>query len=242
VYRLLLAGLMVFLSAPQPQPLRPVNMPFTFVDFVPADAYRVLDRPNRIEALCGPAGANPQCVRKVMRPQTYTIRLHTAPAWDAPSAGTIIITAAPAEEESFTVGYIPPKGSPPSVPMKPDDDVSDWGYGSPFLYTVLERQQGWVKLPRRPFPEPVWFDTEQEMQHVQFVSVHKGDRYMLGKRQLVILAVLKNGLRVRDEQEADLCGAEGMPLSPFRPRDLTLDQLYDADGHFLMNETSPRGC
>jgi hypothetical protein len=127
--------------------------------------------------------------------------------------------------------------------MTPDDGVSDWGYGSPFRCIVLERQGDWVKLARRPFNEPVWLDAQRDLGRIALRTVKSGDLYTFQRRKLFILAVLKNGVRVRDEQENDSCLAdENTVIKPSRPRDITLSELYDVDGHLLMTETYSRGC
>jgi hypothetical protein len=221
--------------------VRPANTPFTTIDMVPRDAYAVMERANSLDAICGRAQPDPECVRKVLTARTYVIQLYTAPADSSPSAGVIVMTATPGQGLT-NVEYIAP--SEAHTRMTPDDGVGDWGYGSPFRYTVLERRENWVKLPRRPFPAPVWVDAERALGHIDLASVAAEDLYTFREDKLFILDVLKNSLRVRDEQENDMCFAgPGKPVvKPFRPRELKLDELYDADGHFLMTQTYPRGC
>lgn len=232
------------LTAPSAQPrpvIRPVNTPFTTIDLVPQHAYELLERPNRIKDICGDVERNLQCVGKVLTPHTYVIHLFTAPYYKGKPAGAILMTVTPGVELT-DVEYIAPNGV--TTRMTPDDGVDDWGYGSPFRFTVLERQEHWIKLPRRPFPEPVWIDAQTDLGRVELESVKTGDLYTLGKRKFFTLQALAKGLRVRDEQDADMwCdGSETPAIKPFRSRDLTMNELYDFDGHFLMTMTYPKGC
>jgi hypothetical protein len=223
-------------------PLRPVNTPFTTIDLVPRDAYDVLERAGQVEAICGRSPQNHPCVRKVLSSHTYVFQLHTEPTDSAPSAGVILMTVTPGEALT-DIEYVAPSGAD-SARIVPDDGTSDWGYGSPFRLTVLERQGNWVRLPRRPFPEPVWIEAERSLGRIELSSATTGGLYTLDERNLFILSVLKNGLRVRDEQPADMpCDGDEKPVvKPFRSTELTLDQLYDSDGHFLMTVSYPRGC
>lgn len=44
----------------------------------------------------------------------------------------------------------------------------DWGYGPPWFHrTLLDIRGEWYRLPRRPFPEPVWVPLGRDGRDVQ---------------------------------------------------------------------------
>ena len=169
-----------------------------------------------------------------------SLPLFAEPGKSAKSLGQILLTG----HTELTAYYVPPEGGP-AVLFKPDLFDSDWGYGPWFHQTILERQGSWFKLPKNPFPEPVWLDISILTDKPVIEDVMVGSIYYFGDESFFILGYDDRGIAVRPEQEADMviCHEEGeTEIQPYTPRHIPYEDLFDGDGHLMLDFKYKKGC
>ena len=140
----------------------------------------------------------------------------------------------------------------------PDLYDPDWGYGPPWFHqTLLESRGEWYRLPRRPFPEPVWVPLGREGRDVQISHVEPYGIYTalgpLAERQgvasedggTVAVSLSGDAVFLRPEEPWDMpCGLDGPAPPPSLDPGVRvpLSELYVGDLHLLLRVRHTRGC
>lgn len=204
-----------------------------------------LENENQLTRLCAQFAVESEgwyrCRAETLAPKIHVVRLWAAPSETSTLVGSLLIVATPGQGlRSLFVGA----GGGPAIEFHVDLFDGDWGYGPYFHETFVERRAQWFRLPETPFPRGTWLNAAdlggQPELHVleaeQIVTSPFGD--------LRILAVEREGLRARLEQDADMwCGSgEPPPLKPWQEIRIPLRDLYTATGHLRLHKKYTRGC
>ena len=167
------------------------------------------------------------------------------PVFKAPSANSErmgYILLAPQPPKGLWAYFIP-EATGIAMSFLPDLYDVDWGYGPWFHQTILEKSGNWIKLPKKPFPEPVWLDSSKLAQKPDVKEVMLGEIYLLGDESILILDFDDTGIIVRPEQEADFCCCTDPPaIQPFTSRHIPYTDLFDKDGHLKLDYKYKRAC
>jgi len=176
-------------------------------------------------------------------PKKWNIPVYSRPSEPSLNKlGDIVVTVVPGSEFSFV--YLPANGAS-SIPFEPDIYDPDWGYGPYMHQTVIAEQRGWVKLPKRPFPTPVWIKLQGGLVQKELLGIEKGRVYKIeGMKNLTIVGINEKGILARPEQPADMwCKAgDPPPLMSVQPQLLEFNAIWDADQHLKLKIAYPRGC
>jgi hypothetical protein len=161
----------------------------------------------------------------------WIIPLYAGPSKQSAQAGSIRIT-----KTLFTVyamEYIAPDGT--VVVFQPDDSLS-YSESQTSMHTVLEEKEGWVLLPKRPFPAEVWMEAQPAQHGVKEVGT---DVYQWGRQSIVILEKTDTGVVARPEIPTDYdCegGAEQTPEDRIKKFSIPWSELYDKDSHLMLKQ------
>ncbi|HSL20021.1 MAG TPA: hypothetical protein VK886_00700 [Vicinamibacterales bacterium] len=186
----------------------------------------------------------------------WKLPLYESPSAESTSAGTIVVRVIPGDRMEFT--YRPVAGD--DVTFEPDWVQPDWGYTFMADQTVLDRKGDWFRLPRRPFPSPVWIQLPvREPSGV----LNDGEIYTLsrtvrargakGGRTTVLTAgtnifvasIRPHALEVRKEEPFDMpCTAEALaaPRREVPTHVVDAPAFYDRDLHLQLRPAYPKGC
>ena len=199
---------------------------------------------NRLGRLCPHSMAERErsaCKKEVLAPRVWKLPLLNKPDAASGDSGEILITATPGR--GLSAAYRPP-GESEVIPFETDLYDPDWGYGPYFHQTVLELQDDWVLLPKRPFNARVWVNVKKHLGGEEIIYLEEKGIYRLDKNNIVISGISKDGLWVRPEQAADMWCTEGEPpsLKKTEPKQVRTKDLFDKDGHLRLKPAYMRGC
>jgi len=201
-----------------------------------------------------PAG---ECVARRTGPRVRAFDLYREADRESPLVGQLLIVRRPEEPTS---AHFLPLDSLEARLFVPDLYDPDWGYGPPWFHqTLLERRGSWYRLPRRPFPEPVWVELGRQGRDVQvFRLKDHADRVYtalgsLAEREgvvspeggTVVVSIGSETIRLRPEEPWDMpCGLEvrSPPPDPRPGVEVSMADLYDEDLHLLLRVRYTRGC
>lgn len=209
------------------------------------------------ESLRAAQEAESQCVALELdrTPVVWRIPLHVAPF---ELSETIGVLEGRSDARNLAVfSFVPNHGDPVPVEL---DDVD---YDEAILHTALAQRGGWVLLPRRPWPAPVWVRVSGDSEPldvgifymgstVEAVSVADGRIVELepdSERGYLLLAFEGGQARIREEVASDMA-CEEEPAPEKRPRELRgarqfllpMAALQDADGHLIIKAKYTKGC
>lgn len=195
-----------------------------------------------------------ECVRRRAGPSVRVFPLHVAPDPDSWEVGRLLIVWQP--EQPLAALFLP-TDSLETRHFVPDLYDPDWGYGPPWFHqTLLDRQGEWYRLPRRPFPEPVWAPMGREGRDVQMYHLEPEGIYTalgsLAERPgvtsedggTVVVSLSEDAVFLRPEERWDMpCGLhEPLPSPPGPGVQVPFRELYDEDLHLLLRVRYTRGC
>jgi hypothetical protein len=182
------------------------------------------------------------CREAKLQPLLELIPVHAEPRATSRRLGEVVIVAIPGKGMNVFASAV--DGKP--TPFTPDLYDPDWGYGSWFHQTVLERRGPWFRLALphigagwldlRRYGEQEVADRVRRLEAGHIVSIPDGD--------MVFLGIDDGAVRFRPEQDADMWCKEGDPpaLSPWQERRIPVERLRDADGRLRMRYKYTRGC
>jgi hypothetical protein len=200
-----------------------------------------LENQNQIEPLCAafPRESTEwyKCRDTHLTPKVHVMRLRTAPAREASSAGDLIIGAIPGQ--GFHAAYVGPDGGA-AAPVSPDLFDGDFGYGPYFHKTIVERRGSWIRLPEMPFPKGVWLDTSG----LPVLWLEPGEIVESPLGDLYVIAVTGRTVRARHEQARDMwCEAgDPPPVGEFQEIRLGPAELFTEAGNLKLSIKYTRGC
>jgi hypothetical protein len=199
-----------------------------------------------------PAG---ECVARRSGPRVRAFPLHAEPDPDSREVGRLLIVRQP--EEPLGALFLPTDSLEARL-FVPDLYDPDWGYGPPWFHqTLLERRGEWYRLPRRPFPEPVWVPLGRGGREVQVYRVDPERIYTalgpLAARHgvasedggTVVVSLSRDAVFLRPEEPWDMpCELDepAPPPSPSHGVRIPFSELYDEDLHLLLRVRYTRGC
>lgn len=204
-----------------------------------------------------------ECFAVRVPPIEWKLPVHESPAADARKLGAIVARVRPAEGLEYV--YQPETG--PGIPFDPDWVQADTGYTYLMEQTILDRREGWVQLPPRPFPRAVWLqipfrprfdgDTRPGVSRVELGPVYELSKNVKARPtngtgvtvfqrgNVVVLAVKGRALEIRREEPYDSPCEEPLKEEPkVKPQTYLVEaeELYDADLHLQLQPAYPRGC
>ena len=202
-----------------------------------------LENENRITQLCADVEPADQgsCYESALATSIEVHTLHAAPDAASDRVGDLIVTATPGRGFS---AFFRPADSDEPVGSMPDLYLRDWGYGPYYHQTITEQRGAWFRLPRGPWPDPIWIHRPDQLERWGVHEVGGGEILEMRGEGWVVLEVEADALVMRPEQEADLwCWAEDPPaLEPVEPTRFTRAELVDADGHLRIRPKYMKGC
>lgn len=200
-----------------------------------------LENENRLRELCPDAGGLDACYARVLAPRVTVHHLYAAPDSASRSIGDLVVVATPGRG---LTAHFRAADAAEAVSFVPDLFLQDWGYGPYFHQTAAGRTGTWFRLPRHPWPEPVWLHRPAEAARPSIITVSPGDLVAFDGTGWYVVTVSGAGLVLRAEQPADHWCEEGAPppLAPAEAVSIAYDRLYDANGHLLVRPTYLKGC
>lgn len=209
-----------------------------------------LENGNRLDELCpGERDTEPwlACRNRQMEPRVAVLPVRDGPARQARRLGELVIVATPGRGLSAHAS-----GAAGATPFAPDLFDVDWGYGPWFHQTILARRGStWFRVPI-PTLGAGWIDTGEwsggatgalpaEAPHVEVAD--SGRIVTTPRGDLVILGAANGVLRARPEQDADMwCDTDPPPLKRWTELRIPFAELFDANGHLLLQVKYTRGC
>lgn len=197
-----------------------------------------------------------QCVEIAFVPVVWQFPLHTSPSTSSPILGHLEGRSDHRNLASFR--YLPVDAGAVDVEL---DDVD---YEEAVLHTALAERDGWVLLPRRPWPTPVWVHVAEQdgptdvgiftfHRPVEARSVSDGRAVALDadrERGYMLVAVEGGEVRIREEVDSDMMCEEEVPTAETRARELRdakqfllpPSSVQDEDGHLLLKTKYTKGC
>lgn len=206
-----------------------------------------LENSNRLKDVCGlsepGSDAFERCRAEKMAARIFVIRLFSRPSIAAPSAGAVLLLAAPASGEGLRAFFVSEEGGQ-AAPLVPDLFDPDYGYGPYFHETFLERRGNWFLLPEGPFKKGTWLNGDDLGAEVQVQPLEIETIVTSPQGDLFVLGMEPGFLRARPEQPSDMWCRVGPapPLQPFKELRIPFGQLYSSTGHLLLHKKYTRGC
>ena len=179
------------------------------------------------------------CIQQHLNPMRKRIDVRKAPTYQSEILGQIEIVATPAK--GLSAVWVTPISSSPFMTDMFDED---WGYGPYFHMTVMGRHGSWFLLPRNPFPDKAWIDTNQFTQAADFKVINIGEVYLFRGESIVITSIQKKTFTIRKEQPADMWCDSGEPpkMTSSHYRTLRISELFNKDCHLILKVKYTRGC
>lgn len=201
----------------------------------------MLEAENQLGRHCGGKDRESACARTLLKPKAWEFPVYGQPFKAQRELGHLRLVVTPGVGVEM---YWMEIGASKGIRFEPDDGVGDWGYGSPFLMTVLDVQGSWVQMPRRPFTTPVWIEVSDLRRKPELLMAKDLGVLTLDGRDIVVIDVDGDELIVRDEQPADMwCESGPAPAliesDTFR---VSIKDVYDADMHLKLRGKYKRGC
>jgi hypothetical protein len=130
-----------------------------------------------------------------------------------------------------------------NIPFEPDEYEADWGYGPYCHQSIVERKGNWVLLPKNPLPKQGWISLNTPEGSLDVMPVDFGGIYKCKDESVVVVDQTDKGLLFRAEQDPDMCCCSDRPLyKPFDIQERKLNDVRDADGHWLLKVKYKKGC
>lgn len=126
----------------------------------------------------------------------------------------------------------------------PADTDMITGRGPIFNFTILDRKESWIQLPKVPFPHLVWMKLPPSFMHERtFVKVGPKEQYNLGKEEIIITKMDKDSVWLRKVNSNDIpCGVEPVkvPAKELVERRIKFKDLYNEKGHIKLKLSTLR--
>ncbi|MBT8478898.1 MAG: hypothetical protein KJO06_08280 [Gemmatimonadetes bacterium] len=163
----------------------------------------------RIAEVCTESATMEDCYREQMAPSLVSMPLHAGPSDGASVVGEILLVVTPGR--GLSAFYRAAALSVAPVYFMPDVFMGDWGYGYYFHQTIADRSGDWFKLPRGPWPTPVWLRVPPDTEGERVMAVRGGDIIEMEGSGWYVVSSSQDYLLLRPEQPGDMWCAEGDP-------------------------------
>lgn len=198
---------------------------------------------NRIYKLCPKSMSKDsyeKCRKDNLAEKRWVIQTHKGPEDKSEKVGEIIITVNPGSP--FIASFKDKSGEVRE--FEPDLYDQDWGYGPYFHQTILDKKDGWIRIPILSLDTPVWVNPGKEIKYLDIITITEGVVYTLGARNIVITKEEGDTLFFRIEQPSDMWCDEGDPPKPdaSEPEKISIKELYDSHKHLKLDIKYKRGC
>jgi len=196
----------------------------------------------QIAEVCTDSATMEECYREQMAPSLVSTPLHAGPDDGTSVVGEILLVVTPGR--GLSAFYRPAQPSIAPIHFMPDVFMGDWGYGYYFHQTIADRSGDWFKLPRGPWPTPVWLRVPPDTEGERVMAVRGGDIIELEGSGWYVVSSGQDYLVLRPEQPGDMWCEEGdpPPLREVEPTRFLRADLVDAAGHLVIRPMNLKGC
>lgn len=196
----------------------------------------------RLAEVCTESATLEKCYRQQLAPSVVSTSLHAGPDDETSVVGEILLVVTPGR--GLSAFYRPEQPSIAPVYFMPDIFMGDWGYGYYFHQTIADRSGDWFKLPRGPWPTPVWLRVPPDTQGERVMAVRGDDIIEMAGSGWYVVSSGQDYLVLRPEQPRDMWCAEGdpPPIRDVEPTHFSRADLLDADGHLVVRPRYLKGC
>jgi hypothetical protein len=184
---------------------------------------------------------------------TSIFPLYESPFESARSLGALVVKVIPGV--GILLAYRPEGGD--EISFVADWTVNDIDYTFLLDQTIVDRHDDWYRLPRRPFPRPVWvrLPNRGTVSRVSpreiYTLAHKVKARRKGTRRSVtlepddyfIIRFRDGAVEMRNEEPGDMdCGDVPPTTRPLPAYVVDARDLHDSDLHLLLKPAYTRGC
>lgn len=200
-----------------------------------------LENENRLDELCRDAADLAACHQTMLSPAVRVVSLHVAPDVTSSRLGELIVIAVPGR--GLSAVFRGDRGDS-TVPLRPDLEFQDWGYGPLFHQTFAERRGEWYRLPGGPWEGSAWALLPDDAAQARVLSLAPDEIIEIAGRGMVVVAVEADALLLRREQPADHWCDEASPPPRIadEPVRVARTDLVDDRGHLLIGLRYLKGC